>query len=90
MVDGQEYSYDGGNAGEDTDDTYDPDALIIPPWSPQQESPDRGVFGAELPVLGTDQPTTHKLEMYLRRKICTSAIRLRGIEVYVTRFSPAS
>lgn len=91
MVDGQELSYDGGNQGPDTDDTYDPDAMILPPWSTHQESPDRGTFAAELPVLGTDQPTTHTLELYLRRKGgCTQPIRLRDMQIIVTRFMPAS
>lgn len=90
MVDGQELSYDYGNQGDDTDDTYDPDALITPPWSTHHESPDRGTFGTEIPVLGTDQPTTHKLELFLRRKGCTTPIRLRDVQIIVTRFMPAS
>ncbi len=89
MVDGNEISYDWGNqSGADTDATYDPDAHITPPWSGQHPATDRGVFGAELPVIGGSQPSTHTLEMYLRRDGCTSTIRLRGIELYVTRFLP--
>ncbi len=92
VVDGQELSYDYGNQTPDgdPDETYDPDALIIPPWSTQHESPDRGTFAAEIPVLGTGQPTTHKLELFLRRKGCTSTIRLRDVQIIVTRFMPAS
>lgn len=92
IVDGQELSHDYGNQSTDTDadETYDPDALIIPPWSTHHESPDRGTFGTEIPVLGTDQSTTHKLELYLRRKGCTSTIRLRDVQIIVTRFMPAS
>lgn len=89
MVDGVELSQDWGNqAGGDSNLTYDPDARIVPPWSSHHPASDRGVFGAELPVVGGDGPSTHTLEMYLRREGCTTAIRLRDIELFVTRFVP--
>lgn len=90
MVDDQEISYDWGNTAADNDSANDPDALITPPWSGYQGNTDRGVFGGEIPVTGGSQPTTHKLELYLRKKACTSPVQLRGIELYVTRFLPAS
>lgn len=88
MVDGYEYSPDWGNqAGGDSNLTYDPDARIVPPWSSHHPNADRGVFGAELPVVGGDAPVTHTLEMYLRREGCTSPVQLRDIEVFVTRYA---
>jgi hypothetical protein len=86
MVDGQELSFDFGNQGADAQSSLDPDPRITPPWTPVHDSPDRGTFGTELPVLGTDQPTTHKLELFFRREGCTSPIRLRDVQIYVTRF----
>lgn len=89
-VDGQELSFDYGNQAPDAEQTYDQDPMIIPPWSTHHASPDRGTFGAELPVIGTDQPTTHTLTLEFRREGCTSPIRLRDVQIYVTRFLPAS
>lgn len=91
MVDGVEYSPDWGNLpGSDANQTYDPDAKITPPWSSHHPASDRGVFGAELPVVAGAAPVTRTLEMYLRREGCTTAVRLRDIEVFVTRYLPAS
>lgn len=88
LVDGIEVSQDWGNIAPDTTEyDHDKDPVIILPYANYHGVPDRGVFGAEIPILGGAQPTEHKLELLLRRKGACAALQISDLQVYVTRFA---
>lgn len=87
LVDGIEVSQDWGNIGPDSENQHDQDAMIILPYANYHGLPDRGVFGAELPIFGGTQPSEHKLELFLRRKGACANLQMNDVQVYVTRFA---
>lgn len=87
VVDGVEVSQDYGNLAPDQETNYDPDPVLVSPYALSQPETDRGQFAAELPIVGGDQPATHKLEMFLRRRACNAAPQIDDINVFVTRFA---
>lgn len=88
LVDGMEVSQDWGNVSPDTTEyDHDKDPVIVLPYANYHGLPDRGVFGAEIPILGGSQPTEHKLELLLRRKGPCAGLQMHDVQVYVTRFA---
>lgn len=88
LVDGIEVSQDWGNIAPDTSEyDHDKDPVIILPYAGYHGLPDRGVFGAEIPILGGAAPTEHKLELLLRRKGACANLQMNDLQVYITRFA---
>ncbi len=67
---GAQLHYGNQTTDTDADETYDPDALIIPPWSTTTRARTAARSGPRSPCSAPDQPTTHNWS-------CTCAARLR-------------